>query len=113
MRPDDRIRLQHMLDAAREAMSFAAGRTRADLDVDRQFALALVKEIEIIGEAAFQMTGDSRAKITSVHWPSVINMRHRLVHAYFDLNLDILWDTVTDNLPPLITAIEEILATRD
>ena len=113
MRPDDRVRLQHMLDASREAMSFAAGRTRADLDADRQFALALVKEIEIIGEAAFQMTVDSRAKIIAIHWPSVINMRHRLVHAYFDINLDVLWDTVTYNLPPLIAELEKVLASRD
>jgi len=66
MRPDDRIRLQHMLDAAREAMSFAEGRTRADLDSDRQMTLALVKEIEIIGEAAYQIGDNAREAIACI-----------------------------------------------
>ncbi|MCY4496704.1 MAG: hypothetical protein OXC14_05400 [Rhodospirillaceae bacterium] len=52
MREDDAIRLRHMLDAAREAVSFTQGRTRGDLDNDRQLVLALIKEIEIVGEAA-------------------------------------------------------------
>ena len=52
MHSHDKVRLQHMRDAAREALSFARGRTRADLDSDRQSVLSLVKEVEIIGEAA-------------------------------------------------------------
>lgn len=60
MRPEDEIRLRHMLDAAKEALGFSDGRTRDDLDMDRMLTLALVKEIEIIGEAAFQMAEESR-----------------------------------------------------
>lgn len=56
MRRDDTVRLRHMLDAAREAMTFVRGRTRADLDTDRQLVLALVKAVEIIGEAAYQLS---------------------------------------------------------
>jgi uncharacterized protein with HEPN domain len=52
MRKDDRVRLQHMLDAAREAMGFVQGRARSDLDSDRMLVLSLVKAIEIVGEAA-------------------------------------------------------------
>jgi uncharacterized protein with HEPN domain len=109
MRPDDRIRLQHMLDAALEAMSFSEGHTRADLNSDRKLTLVLVKEIEIIGEAANQIADDSREAIASIPWDDVINMRHRLVHGYFEINLDIVWDTVTRNLPPLIAALEGFL----
>ena len=82
MHKDDAIRLRHMLDAAHEAIEFAQGRTSVDLNGDRKLALALVKDVEIIG------------------------MRHRLVHAYFDINLDIPWRTVQDDLPPLIAALE-------
>jgi len=110
MRKDDRIRLQHMLDAAREALSFAQGRTREDLDKDRLLVLGLVKAIEIIGEAAYQISEETRAQLPAVPWEDIIGMRHRLVHAYFDINLEILWRTVQEDLPPLVSTLESILA---
>lgn len=109
MRNEDRFRLQHMLDAAREALAFAAGKHREHLNSDRKLVLALVKDIEIIGEAAYQTSDETRRRLTNVPWEDIIGMRHRLVHAYFDINLDILWKTVTDDLPPLIKTLEEIL----
>jgi uncharacterized protein with HEPN domain len=60
MRRDDRIRLQHMLDSAREALSFANGHSRADLDANRMLALSLVKCIEIVGEAATRVGEETR-----------------------------------------------------
>ena len=111
MRPDDRIRLRHMLDAAREAISFTEGRSRTDLDTDRQLTLSLVKDIEIIGEAANEITEDTRAAHHTIPWRPVIEMRHRLVHLYYDINPNVLWKTVQEDLPPLIAALEKILAT--
>jgi len=113
MQKDDRIRLQHMLDAAREALSFAQGRSREDLDHDRLLVLGLVKAIEIIGEAAYQISESTRAKLPDIPWEDIIGMRHRLVHAYFDINLDILWRTVQDDLPPLVSALESALAEEE
>ena len=107
MRPDDLIRLRHMLDAAREAIGFVRHRRREDLDRDRQLVWALVKAIEIVGEAASQLSLDARAKVVGIPWDKIIGMRHRLVHAYFDINLDILWKTVQEGLPPLITELEK------
>lgn len=66
MRRDDRIRLQHMLDAAHETLDFAQGRSREDLDQDRLLVLDLVKAIEIIGEAAYQTSEDARARLPPV-----------------------------------------------
>lgn len=83
MRKDDTVRLRHMLDAAREAVAFAAGRKRADLDHDRMLVLALVKDIEIIGEAAYQISQQTREQFPNIPWEDIIGMRHRLVHAYF------------------------------
>ena len=84
----DEIRLRHMVDAAREAVSFAAGRTRGDLDADRQLVMALVKEIEIVGEAAARVSEATREHLPDIPWDELIGMRNRLVHAYLDVNLD-------------------------
>ena len=110
MRPEDVIRLRHMLDAAREALIFADGRTREELDTDRMLAMALVKEIEIIGEAAYQMVEESRKEIPDFPWPNIIGMRHRLIHAYAEIDLDVLWGTLVDDIPPLIKSLETILS---
>jgi len=107
MRPDDLIRLRHMLDAAREAIGFVRHRRRGDLDHHRQLVWALVKAIEIIGEAAYQLSPEARAQVAGVPWDKIVGMRHRLVHAYFDINLDILWKTVQEGLPPLIAELEK------
>ena len=109
MRRDDRIRLQHMLDAARDALSFAEGRQREDLDEDRQLVLAVVKCVEIIDEAASQVSPDSRTELAALPWPKIVAMRHHLVHAYYDVDLDIVWSTVEQDLPPLTDALERAL----
>lgn len=106
MRKDNEVRLRHMLDAATEAIHFATGRIRSDLENDRMLVLSLIKDIEIIGEAAYQVSSDVRDRYEGIPWEDIIGMRHRLVHAYFDINLDILWKTVQEDLPPLV----EILA---
>jgi uncharacterized protein with HEPN domain len=101
-----------MLDAGREALGFAHGRGRSDLDGDRMLVLALIKDIEIIGEAANQVSEESRTQLPGLPWADMIAMRHRLVHAYFEINLDVLWQTVQQDLPPLVTALEEALKMR-
>lgn len=74
--------------------------------------LALVKDIEIIGEAAYQISPETQAQLPDIPWPEIVGMRHRLVHAYFDINLDILWRTVQQELPPLISALQHALEKR-
>ena len=110
MRRDDEIRLRHMLDAAQEAVAFARGRTRADLDEDRQLVLALVKDVEIVGEAATQVTEPARQRLPQIPWKRIVGMRNRLVHAYFDINLDIVWKTVQGDLPVLISLLEPVIS---
>ena len=109
MRKDDSIRLQHMLDAAREAEAFYQNKTRKSLDSDRKLTFALVKCIEIIGEAATQISNESREALPQIPWSDIIAMRNRLIHAYFDINLDILWKTIVEDLPPLISELDKIL----
>lgn len=112
MQKEDRISLLHMLDSAREAVSFIAHKTRASLDKDRRLVLALVKSIEIIGEAAVRVSVESQKALPSIPWQDIIGMRNRLIHAYFDINLDILWQTVIEDLPLLINKLERILLSK-
>jgi uncharacterized protein with HEPN domain len=105
----DLIRVHHMLAAAKQAMEFAAGKTRMDLEKDRLHMLAIIKSIEIIGEAASKVTETFKAENSNIPWNDIINMRNRLIHAYFDVNLDIVWQTVKTDLPDLIKALEEII----
>jgi len=109
MRPEDRVRLQHMLDAAEDAVCFASGLTRADLDANRMATFAIVRAIEIIGEAATSVTDDTKQAYPDLPWPSMIGMRHRLIHAYYDVDLDRVWDTVTVDLPPVIAQLRSVL----
>lgn len=105
----DLIRLRHMLAAAKEALEFAAGKTRMDLEKDRLHMLAIIKSIEIIGEAASKVTETFKTENSNIPWNDIINMRNRLIHAYFDVNLDIVWQTVKTDLPDLIKDLEEII----
>ena len=110
MNESDIIRLRHMLDAAREALSFIAERSSEDLSRDRMLVLALVKEIEIIGEAASRISDESRKALPRIPWPKIIAMRNRLIHAYADVDLSIVWDTLTGALPELQRELEIALA---
>ena len=105
----DLIRVRHMLAAAKEALEFAAGKTRMNLEKDRLHMRAIIKSIEIIGEAASKVTETFRDENNDIPWNDIINMRNRLIHAYFDVNLDIVWQTVKTDLPDLIKDLEEII----
>ena len=93
---DDEIRLRHILDAAREAVSFTEGHHREDMDSDRKLNLSLVRLLEIIGEAARGITEEFRQDHSELPWKSMAGMRDRLIHGYFDVNLDVVWETVTN-----------------
>ena len=106
---EDRVRLQHMLDAVRKARAMIAGRTRSELAEDEQLSLALQRLIEIIGKAAKKVSAEIRPQATSIECAAITGMRDRLIHAYFDVNLDLVWDTMTEDLRPLMAALESLL----
>ena len=113
MRKDDFIRIRHMLDSARDAIEFVCKKTRKDLDKNRILALSLVKSIEIIGEAASKVTDETRKNCPEIPWSIIVAMRNRLIHVYYDIDLDRVWDTITDDLPPLIAALEKIVKLKN
>ena len=106
---DDRVALSDMLSHAREAVGFLGNLSRDDLGRDRRLQLALTRLVEIVGEAAHRMSSDTREKHPQVPWPQIIGMRNRLIHGYDVIDLDLLRDTVTHDLPPLTMALEQIV----
>jgi len=109
MRRDDLIRIQHMLDSAREALGFVSGKERGDLEKNRMMTLSLLKSIEIIGEAASKVTEETRGRHGEIPWEAIVAMRNRLIHGYFDVDLDRVWDTVKEDLPALIRSLEKTI----
>ena len=89
-----------MRDAALEAVEMCRDIGRQDIEENRQLTLALVKLVEIIGEAANHVS-ETRQTQLPINFKDIIGMRHRLVHGYFRIDSDILWDTVQQDLPLL------------
>jgi uncharacterized protein with HEPN domain len=104
------VRLRHMLDHAREAVTMTRGSARADLDTDRRLNLALVRLLEIVGEAAARVPAEQCILHPDIPWPEIVGLRNRLIHGYDSVDFDILWQIVTEDLPPLIAALEKTLA---
>ncbi len=109
----DRIRLQHMLDHATEAMQMTCGRARADLDTQRQLNLSLVRLLEIVGEAATRVSEPTRRFHPEIAWQEIAGLRNRLVHGYDEVDFDILWDIIQLDLPPLIATLTSILGQKE
>lgn len=84
------VRFRHMLDHAREAVAMAQGKTRADFASNRQLKLALVRLLEIIGEAASRVPKEERALYPTLPWVQLVGLRNRLIHGYDTVDLDIL-----------------------
>jgi uncharacterized protein with HEPN domain len=98
-----------MLDATRRAVSFAASRSRSDLAEDDIPTLGLIKSIEVIGEAASKVGEETRILFHEIPWQALVGMRNRMVHGYDTIDLDVVWDTVKNSLPPLIPQLESAL----
>jgi uncharacterized protein with HEPN domain len=106
---NDAIRLRHMLDAALEAIDLAGERDERQLENDRTVSLALVRLLEIVGEAASKVSADMRSGLPEVPWREIVDMRNRVIHAYMDVDLAIVATTLRDDLPPLIVSLRQAL----
>lgn len=106
----DANRLRHMLEAAEVAVAYIEGHSRPDLDADLPLAYFLIKNFEIIGEAASRVTKDFREAHPQIPWRASIDLRNHLVHVYFDIDRDIIWDTAQLFLPDLIQELRKLLA---
>ena len=101
MHKEDEIRVQHMIDAADSVERFITDRKSEDLVQDEMLRMALTRAIEIIGEAANKVSAEGREDHPDIPWRAIVGMRNRLVHAYFDVDVDVLWKTAVDAVPEL------------
>ena len=109
MRRDDAAYLLDMLLSARDAAEFAAGLTFPQFERSRLHQNAILKAIEIIGEAAACISEETRQAHPGIPWPEIIGMRNRLVHAYFEVDLKRVWKTAQQDIPRLIDLIEPLV----
>jgi len=106
----DRIRLQHMLDSAREALSLIERRTKEDIAADRVLTLALIRLMEVVGEAAARVSAAGQECNPRIPWSQIVGLRNRLIHGYDSVDMDILWNILCSDLPFLVSALEPALA---
>jgi uncharacterized protein with HEPN domain len=106
---NDATRLRHMLDASLEAVELAEERDESQLEKERTVSLALVRLLEIVGEAASGVSADTRAALPGVPWRGMVDMRNRVIHAYMDVDLGIVAITIRDDLPLLIVSLRQAL----
>ena len=109
MQPDDLVYLGHMLDMARKAWTRVAGLDRVQYDNDEDLRLVLVHLVQVIGEAARRVSADGQLAHSEIPWREIIGMRNRIVHDYLGIDEDVVWEVVSDDLPPLITVLERIV----
>jgi len=106
--PEDLVRLGHMLEHSREAVALVRGLTRRSLDEDRVMSLALVRLLEIVGEAAARVSAEERAKHPGIRWAAIVGLRNRLIHGYDSVDMDVLWRILTDDVPSLVASLQAI-----
>ncbi len=110
-RHENLVRLQHMLESAEEACSLLAGKSRSTLEEDRVLSLAIVRLLEILGEAANHVSEDIQNKYPDIPWANIIGLRNRLIHGYDSVDFEILWQILSQDLPALLPNLRIMIST--
>jgi uncharacterized protein with HEPN domain len=97
-----------MIDAADAMAAFVAGRAREDLESDQMLLFAVVRAIEVLGEAASRVSADVRESAPEVPWAAIVAMRNRLIHGYFDVDATLVWKTATEEIPDLLPKLRAL-----
>lgn len=109
MRRDEASFLLDMLEAARKAVAFAADITYRQFEESDLHQHAVFKALEVIGEAAARLDIETKEAHPAIPWHEIVGTRNRIVHAYFDVNLGIVWRIVQEDLPDLIAQLEPLV----
>jgi uncharacterized protein with HEPN domain len=105
---DPRLYIDDMIDAVENALRFSDGLDREHYKPGALAFEAIVRQIEVIGEAAAHLPPEIQAQAPSIPWPNLIGMRNRMIHGYFAIDPDIIWSVVNHKLPSLIQALKEL-----
>lgn len=108
MHKDDHVYVGHMADMIRKALAMVSGKSREGYDADEVLRLALTHLLQVIGEAASHVSKSFREAHPDIPWNAIVGMRHKVVHDYMDVDEDIVWDTVKDELTPLLKKLESV-----
>jgi hypothetical protein len=107
---DDRLLLTDILQSAENIRSFAAGKTRSHLEDDKLLQSALLHELSVIGEAATKVSSTLKDKYPLLPWREISGFRNQIVHAYFSLDLNMVWETVSNDVSDVECQVKEILS---
>ena len=110
---DDKTRISHMIEAAEEAVAFARNRSIDDIRADRALALALVKCLEMVGEASFKTSRNFRDDHADIPWRVMIDLRNHLVHEYHDIDIERVWITIQKDLPSILPSLKTLRSGLD
>jgi uncharacterized protein with HEPN domain len=108
MPKDDLVYIGHMLDTSQKALVFVQDKSREDFDNDEVLRIALTHLLQVIGESARRVSQNFREDNPQIPWKAIVGMRTKVVHDYLDVDEDIVWDTITKELPKLLSALERI-----
>ncbi|MCF8308752.1 MAG: DUF86 domain-containing protein [Bacteroidales bacterium] len=108
-KPRDQERLKHMVEAIDNVFEFVEGKSFEAFKEDKILRFAVIKNLEIVGEAAYLLTKDFKSEHSNVEWNDIIGMRHILVHGYYEIKDEIIWETIQTDLQPLKEQIQELL----
>jgi len=109
MPKDDLVYVGHMLDMTRKIVTVVKTRTRADFDSDEILRLALTHMVQVIGEAAGHVSQSFRSTHPEIPWRAIVGMRQKVVHDYLAVDDDMVWDTVTREIPALVARLEKVV----
>ena len=109
-RHDPLITLQQMKSNCKEIINLSRGKDKNEIESNRLLCLAIVRLLEMLGEAANRVPEDIREENPDIPWIQIIGLRNRLIHGYDDIDLDVIWMIIVQDLPSLCTKLENLLA---
>lgn len=109
MEKGDFVRLKHMLEVARTCLEFGAGKTKIDFKKNQMLTFAVLRALEIFGEAASRISNEFQKAHPDIPWKAIIGMRNRLIHVYFDIDYDIVCEAINSEIPKIIPELEKLI----